>query len=62
MNALLTLEPRVAGDVIREPDIDFPRHEGNLHYAAEGAGFCPTEYTTICTYTIVCVEHTRYCP
>jgi hypothetical protein len=61
MNALISLEPRLTSDAILEPDVEFPSEYGNLHYSSdERPNFCPT--SPVCTYTIVCVEATRYCP
>ncbi len=64
MNALLSLEPRVAGDVSLDPNADFPDDQGSLHYAANALpGFCPTEPSTLCTGTItyICEDNTKYC-
>lgn len=57
MNALINLEPRLTSDAIMEPEVEFPSERGNLHYTYDE---CPT--SPVCTYTIVCVNHTTSCP
>lgn len=54
VNALLTLEPRVAGDVVPEPDVEFPGDDSDLHYTVEDPNFCAFTYSWYCTTTHYC--------
>lgn len=57
MNALLSLEPRVAGDATLEPDVDFTDEDDELH----GAANKPTLFCTTDTQTYYCGETTHIC-
>jgi len=58
MNALMQLEPRVAGDVVLEPDADFTAHGADLHYDPE---ITPDLCVTGTSTTFVCMNHTSVC-
>jgi hypothetical protein len=55
MNALLDLEPRIAGEDISDPDADFTEHRRDLHYDAN-----PDLYNTGTT-TWGCQLMTHHC-
>ena len=58
MDALLTLEPRVASDVTQDPDVEFTEHDADLHYGPHAVpDFCVTGTST----TFGCMSLTHYC-
>jgi len=58
MNALLSLEPRVASDVIEEPDVEFAEHQIDLH---DGPYAVPDLCVTGSSTTWGCLYLTQAC-